>query len=217
MKRSTPDSPVTTPGSTRKPAATRNFTAIAAVLLAACTGGSTAPAPAGPDGRTSAHDGPAAAAAPAAANVPAPAAPAPTVDPSVALKPSTLSTTAEADDGGATDAPLTIRFSVRVAGEGGRPPYRHVWDFGDATPAVEGGNPTHVYRLPGHFRASVMTVDADGQYDQDWVDVLVQPNYEAMGLSPEEIHKRVEAAREATRKALEAMPGGLGGPGSGAP
>ncbi len=143
---------------------------------------------------------------------------APTVDPAVALNLSTLSTTAQGDDGGGTDAPLTVRFSVEVEKEGGRPPYRHVWDFGDATPAVEGAKPTHVYRLPGSFRASVMTVDADGQYDQDWVDVLVQPNYEAMGLSPEEIRQRMEAARELARKSLEAMQsmGGPAGPGAGA-
>ena len=198
--------------------APRLAVALAVAATFACSGGGTpspsAPGAAPPEARGDAkgpgEKGPVAPAAVAPA-------PAPTVDPSVALKPSTLSTTAQADDGDTTDAPLTVRFSVEVEPESGRPPFRHVWDFGDATPAVEGASPTHVYRLPGHFRASVMTVDADGQYDQDWVDLMVLPNYEAMGLSPEEIQRRVQAAREATRKALEAMPGGLGGPGSGAP
>ena len=213
--------------------ATRLAVALAVAATFACSGGGipspSAPGAAPPEARGDAkgpgEKGPVApaAAGQAAAGATSPStaavapAPAPTVDPSVALKPSTLSTTAQADDGDTTDAPLTVRFSVEVEPESGRPPFRHVWDFGDATPAVEGASPTHVYRLPGHFRASVMTVDADGQYDQDWVDLMVLPNYEAMGLSPEEIQKRVQAAREATRKALEAMPGGLGAPGSGAP
>lgn len=211
-------------------AVSRLMAALAVATTFACAGGGTSPPSAPGAARPEARDatGPEAkdatasvAAGRTAGNASSPSttavapAPAPTVDPSVALEPSTLSTTAQADDGDATDAPLTVRFSVDVEKDSGRPPYRHVWDFGDATPAVEGASPTHVYRLPGHFRASVMTVDADGQYDQDWVDLMVLPNYEAMGLSPEEIQKRVEAAREATRKALDAMPGGLGGAGSG--
>ena len=92
----------------------------------------------------------------------------------------------------------------------GRPPYRHLWDFGDGSPLSTEAKPTHVYRLPGNFRASVMTVDADGQYDQDWIDVLVVPNYEAMGYSREDVAKRLEAIRETARKSMEAMKGGAG-------
>jgi len=206
------------------PLRTAVLAALAAAIVSACSGGTPAPQ-SGPattgtgaraDGKPAAAGGstaatvaarPASGAASGSGNA---SAAAPTVDPSVALKPSTLSTTASSEDGGETDAPLTVRFSVAVQEGSGRAPYRHVWDFGDATDAVEGAAPTHVYRLPGNFRASVMTVDADGQYDQDWVDVLVLPNYEAMGLSPEELKKRVEAGREAARKALEGLRDGVG-------
>lgn len=131
-----------------------------------------------------------------------------TMDPSFALRPSTVMTTAEVvDDGGEIEAPVTVKFSVAVQEGTGRPPYRHLWDFGDGTSFSTEVEPTHVYRLPGNFRASVQTVDADGQYDQDWVDVMVVPNYEAMGYAPEEVRKRLEAIREGARKSMEAVQG----------
>ncbi|MFM8409484.1 MAG: PKD domain-containing protein [Alphaproteobacteria bacterium] len=192
----------------------RLLAAAAAFLLAACNAPGSPPSPSAGKADAQASSAPGSTAPATAAAAPAPVAP---IDPAVALKPSTLMTTAEVvDDGGEIEAPVTVKFSVAVQDGTGRPPYRHLWDFGDGTSLLSTeAKPTHVYRLPGNFRASVQTVDADGQYDQDWVDVMVVPNYEAMGYSPEEVHKRLEAIREGARKSMEAMQGGAGLPGTG--
>lgn len=112
-----------------------------------------------------------------------------------------LMTTADGDET-TGDAPLTVELSVAVAEGTGTPPFTHVWDFGDATPFSTESRPRHVYRIPGNFRASVITTGADGETDQDWVDVYVSPAFEAMGMSLEE---RLRLTREAAARLHEAM------------
>jgi len=139
-------------------------------------------------------------------------APIPTIDPGLAARPSALTTTATAEND-VGEVPLAVKLSVEIQEGTGRPPFRHVWDFGDATPFSTEASPTHGYLVPGNFRPSVITVDADGQVDQDSVDVLALANFETLGLTTEQAREQIEAARERARKALEKTAGASGAAG----
>lgn len=56
--------------------------------------------------------------------------------------------------------PLAVSFSATVAG--GRPPYSFDWDFGDGnTSSLR--DPSHTYRIPGDYEATITVTDAIGQ------------------------------------------------------
>ena len=74
--------------------------------------------------------------------------------------------------------PLGVQLDVEVLPGTGVPPYRYHWDFGDGTTFSDQQNPSHVYRVPGSFRASVIVIDGREEVDQDYVDVTV---YEVVG------------------------------------
>ena len=72
------------------------------------------------------------------------------------------------------EIPLTVKLDVEVLEGTGVPPYRYLWDFGDGTTFSTEEKPTHVYRIPGSFRASVVVMDARNELDQDYVDISVR-------------------------------------------
>jgi len=69
-------------------------------------------------------------------------------------------------------APLTIQFTADV--EGGTPPLKHVWKFGDGTPDSTEPNPKHTYAKPGQYRADLEVADSAGDSDSDYLEIDVQ-------------------------------------------
>jgi PKD repeat protein len=114
-----------------------------------------------------------------------------------------VAASSDADDG---ERPFTVNLEAAVREGSGTPPYTYLWDFGDGTPFGNSSKVTHVYRLPGSFRASIIVTDKSGDTDQDYVDIDVErPGEEPVVLSPTdrlEILKRVKehaAGRESQR------------------
>ena len=83
--------------------------------------------------------------------------------------------------------PLTVSLEVEVLPGTGLPPYRYHWDFGDGTRFSDEPNPTHTYRIPGSFRASVVVIDARGELDQDYVDLSVNEPRGAGAISARQL------------------------------
>jgi len=83
--------------------------------------------------------------------------------------------------------PLTVRLEVEVLPGTGLPPYRYHWDFGDGTRFSDEPNPSHTYRIPGSFRASVVVIDARGELDQDYVDLSVNEPRGSGAISAREL------------------------------
>jgi PKD repeat protein len=69
-------------------------------------------------------------------------------------------------------APFTVQFKADV--EGGKPPLKYTWKFGDGTPDSDEANPKHTYDKPGKYRADLSVADAGGDSDSDYVEVDVQ-------------------------------------------
>jgi PKD repeat protein len=69
-------------------------------------------------------------------------------------------------------APLTVQFKADI--EGGKPPIKVTWKFGDGTPDSNETNPKHTYEKPGKYRADLEVSDASGDSDSDYVEVEVQ-------------------------------------------
>ena len=69
-------------------------------------------------------------------------------------------------------APLQVEFNVEI--EGGTPPFRITWTFGDESPAISASNPAHTYTTPGTYKAAVTVEDGGGDSDTDRVDVSVR-------------------------------------------
>jgi PKD repeat protein len=86
--------------------------------------------------------------------------------------PGALTAFADVDQSVGT-VPHTVRVNVDVIEHTGQPPYTYTWDFGDATAFSNEKSPTHVYEVPGEFRASVLVRDKSGQVEQDYIDVSV--------------------------------------------
>jgi PKD repeat protein len=86
-------------------------------------------------------------------------------------------------DGG--EPPLSVRLEAKVREGSGTPPYTYNWDFGDGSPFTTTDSVTHVYKIPGSFRASVVVTDKTGKTDQDYVDIDVEhPDSEAADVNP---------------------------------
>jgi len=153
---------------TRTLACTAALAASCLLLISACGGGGgEAPKPAAT----------ATTAAPAAAPA-APAAPAPGAQ----ATPTTLAGNEEDEaapllawaDGEPEEgkAPLAVEFKADV--EGGTPPLKYVWKFGDGTPDSNDANPKHTYQKAGKFRADLTVTDGSGDEDADYIDIDVQ-------------------------------------------
>jgi hypothetical protein len=86
--------------------------------------------------------------------------------------PGALTAFADVDESVGT-VPHKVKVNVDVIEHTGEPPYTYTWDFGDATAFSSEKSPTHVYEIPGEFRASVLVRDKSGQVEQDYIDVSV--------------------------------------------
>jgi hypothetical protein len=128
-------------------------------------------------------------------------------------EPGFLTAFADADEvvGG---VPHTVKLDVDVVEGTGHPPFKFLWDFGDATEFSDEKAPTHVYKIPGSFRASVIVTDSKGGTDQDYVDVTVNEDFE-YAVSPdqlreaipvEKLQKQAEAAKAAAAAPTAAAP-----------
>jgi hypothetical protein len=103
-------------------------------------------------------------------------------------------------------APLTVKLTVDVIPNTGVPPYTFKWDFGDSTEFSNEQSPTHVYKIPGNYRASVIIQDAKGEYDQDYIDLAVSDPNAPTGLTGEQLMQQVpldEVMRQAREAAMK--------------
>lgn len=195
------------------------FLSIALLSAAIVSPGCSREEPATPPAAPTAAKAPAAPAPGAKAPAqPAPeaAAPedAPSIDPALAQnnptaeEPGFLTAFADASET-IGDAPLTVQLNVDVIENTGTPPYTFIWDFGDATEFSTEKSPTHTYKIPGNFRASVIIRDSKGEVDQDYIDLsITDPNAPA-GITAEQLMQQVPVeevlrqAREAAAKAAQ--------------
>jgi len=58
--------------------------------------------------------------------------------------------------------------------EGGKPPLKYKWTFGDGTPDSEEANPKHTFEKAGKYRADLTVNDAAGDSDTDYVEIEVE-------------------------------------------
>ena len=181
----------------------------AALALAGCSREEPASPPAAPAAAPAAAKPAAPAAAPQPAEAPAKVgADDPRLhDNPTAEEPGSLTAFVDADET-LGDAPLTVKLTVDVIPNTGVPPYTFIWDFGDATEFSTEQSPTHTYKIPGNFRASVIIKDSKGEYDQDYIDVSVSDPGAPSGLTGEQLMQQVPL-EEVLRQAREAaMQGG---------
>ena len=70
-------------------------------------------------------------------------------------------------------APLTVSFDLDI--DGGTPPYKYKWDFGDGQKATD-ANPklSHTYDKPGTFMVEVTIDDSGGDSDFDILEIEVK-------------------------------------------
>jgi hypothetical protein len=184
------------------------FSFCAALALAGCSREEPAPPPtAAPAAKPAAAQAAKPAAAPAE-NVALPDANDPRLkDNPTAEDPGSLTAFVDADET-IGNAPLTVKLTVDVIPNTGVPPYTFKWDFGDSTEFSNEQSPTHVYKIPGNYRASVIIQDSKGEYDQDYVDIAVSDPNAPVGLSGEQLRQQVPL-EEVMRQAREAaMKGG---------
>lgn len=69
-------------------------------------------------------------------------------------------------------APLTVQFTAET--EGGKPPFKFTWKFGDGTPDSHEQNPKHTYEKPGKYRADLEVSDSVEDEDSDYIEIEVQ-------------------------------------------
>lgn len=69
-------------------------------------------------------------------------------------------------------APLTVEFKSDV--EGGTPPLKYSWTFGDGTPDANEANPKHTYTKAGKYRADLSVTDSAGDSDTDYIEIEVR-------------------------------------------
>jgi len=65
--------------------------------------------------------------------------------------------------------PLTIEFKADV--EGGTPPLKYTWSFGDGSPDSNDPNPKHTYQKAGKYRADLSVADSGGDSDSDYIEI----------------------------------------------
>jgi len=69
------------------------------------------------------------------------------------------------------EAPLSVKFLADV--EGGTPPLKYVWTFGDGSADSTEPNPTHVYEKAGYYQAELIVTDSAGDEDSDFLEIEV--------------------------------------------
>lgn len=69
-------------------------------------------------------------------------------------------------------APLTVEFKADV--EGGTPPLKYSWQFGDGSPESNEPNPKHTYAKPGKYRADLNVNDSAEDSDSDYIEIEVR-------------------------------------------
>jgi PKD repeat protein len=69
-------------------------------------------------------------------------------------------------------APLTVQFTAET--EGGKPPFKFTWKFGDGTPDSHEQNPKHTYEKAGKYRADLEVGDSVEDEDSDYIEIEVQ-------------------------------------------
>jgi len=70
-------------------------------------------------------------------------------------------------------APLTVTFDLDL--DGGTPPYKWKWDFGDGQKATDADPKlSHVYDKPGTYMVEVTIDDAGGDSDFDILEIEVK-------------------------------------------
>ncbi len=127
--------------------------------------------------------------APAAEEAPPPAPAAakkPFKEPEGGSGPGVLTSFADVDES-VGDVPHTVQLDVDIIDGTGHPPFTHIWDFGDATEFSTEKAPTHTYKIPGSFRASVITTDSKGEIDQDYFDISVNEADEPGAITAEQL------------------------------
>jgi hypothetical protein len=130
-------------------------------------------------------------------------------------EPGFLTAFADADEvvGG---VPHTVKLDVDVVEGTGHPPFKFRWDFGDATEFSDDKAPTHVYKIPGSFRASVIVTDGKGDTDQDYVDITVNEDFE-YSVTPEQLREAIplEEIKDKIQKEAAAAGAGAAAPPAG--
>jgi PKD repeat protein len=69
------------------------------------------------------------------------------------------------------DAPLHVKFLADI--EGGTPPLKYAWTFGDGTADSKEPNPQHVYEKAGYYQAELIVTDSGGDEDSDFLEIEV--------------------------------------------
>jgi PKD repeat protein len=69
-------------------------------------------------------------------------------------------------------APLTVEFKADV--EGGTPPLKYSWQFGDGSPESNEPNPKHTYAKAGKYRADLNVSDSADDSDSDYIEIEVR-------------------------------------------
>lgn len=69
-------------------------------------------------------------------------------------------------------APLHVEFNVEI--DGGTPPFRVTWTFGDESAPISATSVAHTYTSPGTYRAAVTVEDGAGDSDSDRVEVRIR-------------------------------------------
>jgi PKD repeat protein len=68
-------------------------------------------------------------------------------------------------------APLEVRFRVQSLDDTWRP--RYVWNFGDGSAVSAEHNPTHTYRRPGIYTATVRVTDQQNKVGAETIEIVV--------------------------------------------
>jgi hypothetical protein len=113
--------------------------------------------------------------------------------------------------------PHEVKLAVDVVEGTGNPPFSYKWDFGDATEFSTERTPSHVYKIPGSFRASVIVTDSKGDTDQDYVDITVNEDFEYT-VTPDQLREALpmdefveRAAQQGRQQKAAGAPGDQGG------
>ena len=68
-------------------------------------------------------------------------------------------------------APLQVQFNADI--EGGTPPLKITWTFGDDSPTSAEAKPAHTFEKPGSYTVTLDVDDSAGDSDSDWIEIEV--------------------------------------------
>ena len=77
-------------------------------------------------------------------------------------------------DGTPEDGPAPLTVELKSDVEGGTPPLKYAWKFGDDTPDSNEANPKHTYTKAGKYRADLSVTDSAGDSDTDYIEIEVR-------------------------------------------